>query len=154
MTLGRCPLSIFCSRGNPSGTQQPLFRKENTPHVVHAKRRVRNTDYTKKSVQPVAQLQRFSWLRLLRWSPQGPSLKPSSCEGWLKSTHGSYPSNLVRHTCNMRQGTVRNTSSTSLLSLQILEGPRALGLVIQESMSLKYEPTFFMILRNTNNIPK
>ena len=33
-----------------------------------------------------------------------------------------------------------NPSSSSLLSLQVLEGPWALSWVIQESMSLKYEP--------------
>ena len=33
-----------------------------------------------------------------------------------------------------------SSSSSSLLSLQVLEGPWALSWVIQESMSLKYEP--------------
>jgi len=38
-------------------------------------------------------------------------------------------------------------SSSSLLSLQVLEGPWALSCVIQESMSLKYEPTSKVELR-------
>jgi len=36
---------------------------------------------------------------------------------------------------------VTGKTSSSLLSLQVLEGPWALSCVIQESMSLKYEPT-------------
>jgi len=37
-------------------------------------------------------------------------------------------------------GAGASSSSSSLLSLQVLEGPSALRCVIQESMSLKYVP--------------
>jgi len=70
MTLGRCPLSIFCSRGTPSLSQPtlslPLYNKKEMVDGVHDAASSRQNNSTKQSF--------FVYSCITQLKAQGPSL--------------------------------------------------------------------------------